>query len=545
MSLFQSVFQAVRSWRRRRGGPKKTPKRAGVALERLDHRRLMSVNFTGNVEIDFPATTQPGVVVLSNPNVVKPQIPPDLQPLIGVSGLEVDGIRLAYDPTTDELSIGLDGPDNLKTGQDVIAGDIDNNLDETTVSPAVEALRPGEFIDFADLGGSETMGAFLDLDNDNIPDIVAGMSNDNITEPKLYQVAEAVVNPMMPGIIPAFGNPLPNNTGNVYLINSRFHPNLEFSITHFSELYQAETGKTLSPDTTFQVGGFGNSNDDDGISEAFFPATPLTFSDVIPPPPPDCPVCPPPPPITPLEPRILINPHEHRHINTAHPTDVRVNIFGSAGFDVSQIDPTTVRLGGAPSIFNFTRALNRDKYPDATFVFRGSDINLPSGVTDAVVTGNLKDGTPFASTFEVFNRDYSFTTPPQQERQAVRKDVFGAYAEPTPMQRNFLRAADMIDRALSHGGLWLDGTPDPAAQAQQQGGPTVSIPLRTSAQSARPATQARAARNATVLSQGAPDTPQGPAISIPRRNSDPIRPGRVTQVVAHESRDTQTPSLAR
>ena len=77
MSLFSRLFQTIQTWRRRKGA-KATP-RATVGLEQLDHRRLLSVNFTGNVPIDFPATQTPGVVVLpDNPNVVHPIIAPSL-----------------------------------------------------------------------------------------------------------------------------------------------------------------------------------------------------------------------------------------------------------------------------------------------------------------------------------------------------------------------------------------------------------------------------------------------------------------------------------
>ena len=80
MSLFARLLQAVRSWRRRRGGPK-TVRYAGIAMEQLDHRQLLSVNFTGNVPIDFPATQSPGVVVLpDNPSVVHPTLGPTLAP---------------------------------------------------------------------------------------------------------------------------------------------------------------------------------------------------------------------------------------------------------------------------------------------------------------------------------------------------------------------------------------------------------------------------------------------------------------------------------
>ena len=281
MSLIHSLLQAVRSWRRRRGGPKPN-KRASVALEQLDHRQLLSVGFSGVVATDFPASMQPGVVVLPNNASVKhPTIPPTISSLVKVSGLDISGIRLTYQSSDDSLSIGLEQPDNQKTGQPVIAGDTDNNLNSGTVAADVLAIEPS-FIDFPDLGGSETMGAFLDLNGDGVPDIVAGISNNGTS--KLYQVADAVVNPLAPNAIPQFGTELPANTGNVYLVNDPAHGAFEFSINHFSELYQSITGKALTPESTFSVGAFGSSNDDDGIDEAFFPLQTLTTGDATPPP---------------------------------------------------------------------------------------------------------------------------------------------------------------------------------------------------------------------------------------------------------------------
>jgi hypothetical protein len=393
MSLFKTLIQAVEAWRRRPSG-QRTTRRAGVALEQLDHRRLLSVNFTGNVATDFPATQIPGVVVIpDNPSVVHPLVPPIISPLVKVSGLDISGIRLSYDAVDDILSVGLEQPlsqQPLHPGP-VIAGDTDNNGNSATVDPLVQSLEP-QFKDFADLGGSETMGAFLSLTPDGLPTVVAGVGNETGGS-KFYQVAEAVVNPMMPNAIPGFGTTLPQNTGNVYLVNDPAHPNFEFAINHFSQLFTTETGHILTPDTTFKVGAFGNSNDDDGISEAFFPGQPVRFGDLIAPPP-----CPP------QSPPILINPHSHRHINTAHQTLIRVNIFGTSGFDVTKIEPNTVRLGGASPVFNFTRNINRDEWPDATFVFRGTDVNLPPGVVEAEVTGQLSDGSTFESSEEVFNR---------------------------------------------------------------------------------------------------------------------------------------------
>lgn len=390
-------------------------------MEQLDHRQLLSVNFSGNVVTDFPASQQPGVVVIpDNPSVTHPGIPPDLQNLIKVSGFDINGIRVSYNAAQDILSIGLEQPPSQQPGQPgpVIAGDADNNGNDGTVNPAVSALRPnGGFLDFPDNGGSEFMGAFLDLKQTGYADVVAGYSVADPRSPKLYQVAQAIVNTNAPPTTPDFGTPLPANTGNVYKVNSPVHPNLEFNVDHFSQLYLQETGKALTPDSLISIGAFGGSGDDDGVGEGFFPEVQFTLKNATIPPPP---VCPPPPPVSPP---ILINPHEHRHINTAHPTEIRVNLFGTSGFDVTQIDPATVTFGGAHPIFSFTKNINRDEFLDETFVFKGNDIQLPPGVIEAPIIGKLRNGQAFTSTSQVFNRDYSFYSPGDvsqaQSRQAA------------------------------------------------------------------------------------------------------------------------------
>jgi hypothetical protein len=391
-------------------------------MERLDHRQLLSVNFTGNVAVDFPATETPGVVVLNStttPNIQHPIIPPYLQPLIPVSGFDISEIRVSYDATTDTLSIGLNQPPSGRPGQPgpVIAGDADDNGNAGTVNPAVEAADPG-FTEFPALGGPETMAAFLDFTGTGVPNVVAGFSSippaptpTDPAPPKPYEVAVAIPNPSNPKGVPSFGTLLPNNTGNVYLFNSPDHPNLEFAITHFSQLYQSETGTPLTPNSKIGIGAFAGSPDDIGISDAFFPDTvfPLSAATV--------PIPTPPPPVSPM---VLINPHSHRHINTAHPDLIRVNVFGTSGFQVDQIIPSTVTLGGAHPVFNFIRNINRDPFPDETFVFRGTDVNLPPGITNATVSGQLQNGQTFASTVPVFNRNYAFYPPTAAARQAER-----------------------------------------------------------------------------------------------------------------------------
>ncbi|HKI20493.1 MAG TPA: hypothetical protein VKA15_21575, partial [Isosphaeraceae bacterium] len=168
MFLISRLLQAARSWRRR-GGPR-TAKRPAIAVEQLDQRQLLSVNFTGNVALDFPASQQPGVVIFNSsntPNIQHPIIPPQFGPYsppntnipnpayIPTSGFDLSEIRVSYDSTTDTLSIGLNQPPaNIPSDPNgsVIAGDADDNGDAGTVNPAVTAVDP-LFTDFYALGG--------------------------------------------------------------------------------------------------------------------------------------------------------------------------------------------------------------------------------------------------------------------------------------------------------------------------------------------------------------------------------------------------------
>jgi hypothetical protein len=333
------------------------------------------------------------------------------------------------------------------------------------------------------------MGAFLDLNNDNVPDIVAGISNE-VGQPKLYQVSRAVVNPMLPPTVaPGFGDPLPFNTGRAFLANDPATPSFEFDIENFAQLYRAETGRVLNPGDpaqVFRVGAFGNSNDDDGISEAFFPAQDVNVGAVtvpLPPPPP------PPPPCPPVSPPIKINPHESRHINTAHRTRIRAYVFGTSGFDVSQIIPESVRLGGAAPINTLIKRTNLDAFPDATFTFRGTDVVLPPGLTSGTLTGTLRDGTTFSSTVEVFNRDRSFYTPAQVAQQEAR--IAGRQQRREAVQ-------GVIAPAQTKAGGPAARSPS-SPSVRPNAAPVVVIPRRTTAKTDR----AHLRQPGTAPSQGA------------------------------------------
>ena len=152
---------------------------------------------------------------------------------------------------------------------------------------------------------------------------------------------------------------LPQFAGNVYTVNDPARGNLEFSIAHFSQLYQDITGKPLTPNTVIYVGGFAGSDTDFPISKAFIPSQPVLISAATSPN-----TCPP------ASPPILINPHEHRVIDTAHRDLVRVTVEGTSGFDVTSINPATVALNGALPIAQFTRHFPHSEFLNETFVFR-------------------------------------------------------------------------------------------------------------------------------------------------------------------------------
>ena len=408
MSLFARLLQAVRSWRRRRGGPK-TVRHGGIAMEQLDHRQLLSVNFTGVVPNDFPISKVPGVVTLSAdiPGASEPvfsTVPPgpQLQSIIKVTGFTIQDIRVTYTPYDDTLSFGINQPQSInQPGDEVIAGDTDNNGNSGTVSSAVTTIDPF-FTDPPDWGGDKDMGVFLNFVTPGTnAQVAAGF---NIVQPpngavKTYQVYEPAV-PGDPQTI-AGGIPLPQFAGNVYTVNDPAHGNLEFSIAHFSQLYQEFTGKPLTPNTVIYVGGFAGFEVDAPIdNKAFIPSQPVLISAATSPN-----TCPP------ASPPILINPHEHRGIDTAHRDLVRVTVEGTSGFDVTTINPATVELNGALPIAHFTRHFPHSEFLNETFVFVGSDINLPAGYTTATFTAQTFSGQQITSSKQVLNIPFSAKVP--------------------------------------------------------------------------------------------------------------------------------------
>jgi hypothetical protein len=410
MNLISALFRAARRKRHTRRTRKNALRRV-IAVEQLDHRQLLSVNFTGNVKADFPPTS---VILPYNANeIVHPAFPSgtygaELQSAIKVSGFDLSGIYVSYDPAHDTLSIGLNQPTNPNNPPySVIAGDADNNGNSGVVGSVVSniATRFGtSFMEWPGLGGPQVMAAFLSLSPSAIgsatPQVVAGYPllppPGQDTPPKQFEVAQVVNG--IPGEAPSFDqtNPVyPLNAGSVYLVNSPVHPNLEFDIKNFSLLYYAVTGVPLTPQSQIGLGAFAGSHDDGGIGQAFIPENTFTLAQATAPP-------------QTISPFILINPHEHRIIDTAHRDLVRVTIFGTSGFNVTDINPQTVELDGVHAIAHINRKVRRDEFVNATYVFPANELtSQPVGLYPATLTGSTYGGVPFVSSKAVLNVPFS------------------------------------------------------------------------------------------------------------------------------------------
>ncbi len=326
-----------------------------------------------------------------------------------MSGFYIQDIRVSYDSTNDTLYLGIDQPSSQLPGQgEVIAGDSDDNGNSGTVNPAVLTVDPF-FQDPAGHAVLEVHGGLSGLHRlGSTPGrrrLLRGEpalqhvdeSRPNLP-PKPYEVAVAD-----PATLPVFGASLPQFTGTVFLQNAPSTPNLEFSITHFSQLYQEETGKPLTSSSDIYIGGQAGSALPNLIGDAFFPEQVVNIGAATLP-------TPTPTPCPPQSPTIYVNPHEHRIIDTLHRDLIRVTVLGTSNFQVKDINPSTVTLDGVHAIAHITRKVRRDEFPMATYVFVADQLHLPKGLSNVTLTGTLNNGvTTFESSKAVLNVPYAST----------------------------------------------------------------------------------------------------------------------------------------
>jgi hypothetical protein len=175
-------------------------------------------------------------------------------------------LRLTYNPATDTLYVGIN-----TFG---IAGDADGNGDPGGTATWL-ANRGG--VDNPNLGGTETIAVYFDLNKDGTWDVIAGVSG--TADIGGFTVANFVY--LEPGhvFLPPynFGAPLPGNTG-IHTTPAAGTPDLEFTITNFSTL----PGQDPSVGG-FRVTAFMGSLTDDGIGEDFidYEQNPHTIATIV------------------------------------------------------------------------------------------------------------------------------------------------------------------------------------------------------------------------------------------------------------------------
>ena len=85
-----------------------------------------------------------------------------------------------------------------------------------------------------------------------------------------------------------------------------------------------------------------------------------------------------------------------------------MNILGTSGFNVKDINPSTVTLDGVHAIAHVTRKVRRDPFPTATYVFVANQLHLPKGLSNVTLAGTLNNGTTmFSTSTAVLNIPYA------------------------------------------------------------------------------------------------------------------------------------------
>jgi hypothetical protein len=156
------------------------------------------------------------------------------------SGMDFKDVRLAYDPTTDTLAVGI----NFNG----IGGDIDGNGVVGTVGPQAAAAGTVEPLRFGNL---QTVALGFDVTGDRFADFVAGIPLVKPTNPATGQRLDGVAaftvakyqdNPN--GLPSGFGptvigsTSLPAFLGRTQLETSAEKPGIEFELRNFSQLAQ-------------------------------------------------------------------------------------------------------------------------------------------------------------------------------------------------------------------------------------------------------------------------------------------------------------------
>jgi cysteine-rich repeat protein len=233
----------------------------GVLALCLPAAAAAAPTFTGDVGADFVGSD---VQTFADPNGIDVGVPSAL-PLGTISGNDIEDVRLSYDPLTDTLFFGI------RTYG--VATDVDGDGDPNRTSPELAGLGG---VDLPDIGGAESFALLLDLDEDGILDVIAGVPNG--ADASGYVVAQFLGTPVAPAV--SFGPPLAAPfQGSLFGAPTAAAPHLEFTLPNFSTL-PSSTGAPVGLD--FSMGVFLGSLSDAGIGEDFYPGvfqfTPVDLS---------------------------------------------------------------------------------------------------------------------------------------------------------------------------------------------------------------------------------------------------------------------------
>jgi len=208
------------------------------------------VVFTGNVPMDFPA----GSAFLYDPGLSPPANPPEWDvsmpntwPLEQqVSGWDMEYLAFFYDGPSDVMYVGiqyfdagtvfefLGGAVTHTLISDVIAGDADHDGDPGGASTYLQASGG---VDMPDIGNGEAIVLIIDTNLDGAGDAIVGVpQTGDVTNFHIAQFSPP--DPANPLADPAnsFGAPLTGSTATLYANPTITQPDLEFSISNFSNL---------------------------------------------------------------------------------------------------------------------------------------------------------------------------------------------------------------------------------------------------------------------------------------------------------------------
>jgi hypothetical protein len=202
------------------------------------------IQFTGNVETDFPQTEGIGIITdnpipnptgpgsISNPNDVAQAA--WVTQAGWTTGWNIKDIRVHYDQASDTMAVGV----NFFG----IAGDSDGNGDPNVADPRTTAAGG---LDEANLGFDPTQPAHIgesitvgfDINGDHKPDIIAGVPADKSQNgPGLLGFSVNKYAPSNAGLAYNYGTPLNDHNGGLAFIPDAQHPGFEFTIKNFTSL---------------------------------------------------------------------------------------------------------------------------------------------------------------------------------------------------------------------------------------------------------------------------------------------------------------------